>query len=131
VPESVEGFAELQKLRHDVEDLKAITGAILHAQPDLGDRIMAVLRKDEVMARVLLLVDGVKTQGEIVEALAAEKLKGGEKSGVSRRFETLSKDLGLIAFDRQTKAGKVYRRTALESALKITRRLEKERKSLR
>jgi hypothetical protein len=129
LPESIEGFSELQKLRQDVEDLKAITGAILHSQPDLGDRIMAVLRKDEVMARVLLLVDGARTQKEIVETLTAAKLKGGDKSGVSRRFETLSKDLGLIAFHQQTKAGKIYRRTALDSALKITRRLEKERKT--
>ena len=128
MPESIEGFTEIQKIRHEVEDLKAITGALLHAQPELADKIFTAVRKDEVMTRILLLVDGVRTQQEIVQALAAEKLKGGEKSGISRRFDVLSRDLGLIAFHKQTNRGKIYRRTALENALKICRRLERERK---
>lgn len=127
MPESVEGFGELQKLRREVQDLKAISAALLHAQPDLATRILDLLRKDEVLSRILLLVDGGRSQNEILAQLQAEKVRGSSKGNVSVKFDRLSKDLGLIAFDRRTKAGSIYRKTVLDDALKVSRTLERER----
>lgn len=127
MPESSEGFTELKTLRQEVEDLKAITGALLHAQPDLADRFLRALRSDEAMTRIFLLVDGRRSQNEIAATLQNEGLRGASIGNVSAKFERLSQDLGLIVFDRRERAGRIYRRSPLDAALKISRTLERER----
>jgi hypothetical protein len=129
MPESTNALNELQRLRLDVDDLKAITGALLHAQPDLPQRVLAKLRSDPTLTRALLLVDGQKSQNDILVVLKAERYKGASKRGVSERFKYLSEDLGLIAFDRREKNGSIYRRTALDAALKTSQTLEREARS--
>jgi len=126
MPESTDALRELQQLRHDVEDLKGITASLLHSQPDLAARVLVEVKRDATTSRILLLVNGDKSQNEILLQLQAEGMKGASLRGVSERFERLTKDWGLISFDRRAKAGNIYRRTALDGALKISQTLERE-----
>jgi hypothetical protein len=125
MPESLDGFAEIQKLRHEVEDLKAITGAILENQSDYAEKLISRLKGDPVLKRVFLLVDGERSQAEIVAIILGEGLAGASRPTIYRKFEILAKDMGLIVFDRKVKGGSVFRRTTLDDALKISRTLER------
>jgi hypothetical protein len=128
MPESLEGFSELQRLRHEVEDLKGITSALLRTQPDLAKGILRDLQGDLAMKRILMLTDGDRSQMQILEIVKGEGISGASLSGVSERISKLVHDYGLIAFDRRTRAGKIYRRTILDSALKISHTIEREAK---
>ena len=128
MPESIEGFAELQRLRHEVEDLKGITSALLRTQPNLAKGIVRDLTDDPALGRILLLTDGERSQNEIMGILKTEGLRGASLAGVSERVSKLVHDYGLIAFDRRTKAGNIYRRTVLDGSLQISRALERQSK---
>jgi hypothetical protein len=125
MPESLEGFSEIHKLRQEVEDLRAISGAVLRNLPDLAAKTLAAVRADPATARIILLVDGARSQNEIRNMLVSEGFKGASLSGVSARFDKLANDLGLIALVERNKAGKIYRRTILDRELKISQTLER------
>jgi hypothetical protein len=129
VPESLEGLSEIQKIRHELEDIKSMTGALLHAQPNVAKGILDRLRKDAALREAFLLVDGQRSQGQIQSELAGTGIKGSSLTGISERFDILANDLGLVVLDRVNKEGKIYRRTPLDAALKISRTLLRERRN--
>src|SRR5690349_8286420 len=126
MPESLEGLSEIQKIRQELEDIKAMTGALLHAQASVAPAILKRLNSDEALREAFLLVDGVQSQSQIQVALKARGIKGASVGAISAKFDELANDLNLIVYDRTTKAGRVYRKSTLDGALKISRTLAKK-----
>jgi 5S rRNA maturation endonuclease (ribonuclease M5) len=126
--ESLDLFNEVRLLRARVEELGAMTETLVRSQSkELAGAILERLRGDEALAEVFLLTDGDRTQGEILEDLKRRKVKGASSATVSRKCDTLEKDLHLIAFVGRSQKGKVYRRTDLDRVLGISRSLPKGR----
>lgn len=127
MPESLELFAQVALLRQEVEEHGAILSSILRAQaPQLREEMLAAMRKDRTLAAIFIAVDGKRTQGEILKLVVAQGLKAANVAGVSRRMDRLAHEFGLISLARRTGSGKVYRRTVLDKALRISRAIEKE-----
>lgn len=123
--ESLDLYAEVAKIHDQVQDLNAKMDALLLVNgPRLKDAIVEALGKDEAMRQALLLVDGSRSQGEILKFLKDMGLPAS-KANVSRKFDVLSEDLGLIKLVDRTRAGKIYAWTPLVRALKIDRELAK------
>ena len=124
--ESNELFNEVAQMRDELEEQGAMIDALVHIGGDKRrDEILADLRKDEALREIYLLVDGKRTQGEIVADLEARGI--AKKSAVSVKFDRLVKDYNLIQLVRRQAGSKVYRRTRLGETLKIDRALEKQK----
>jgi hypothetical protein len=124
--ESRELFAQIAQLRAEVEDIGTMTRS-LYRTTAKGERkeVLDEMRRDPSIGAIFLLVDGDRSQNEIVAELTSRKVRGASRASVSRKLERLHHDLELIALVRRTKAGNVYRQTAKAEALGLVRALEK------
>lgn len=66
MPETPDLFAEVANLRDQVDDMSRSVSAIARKSGWRED-IMAAMEKDPTLARVFLLVDGRRTQNDIVK----------------------------------------------------------------
>jgi hypothetical protein len=123
-------FVEIQQINAELAAQGGILRALLHAQgKEMAESVLAEMGKDETLARVFLLVDGLRTQKDIVEALAADGGPAVSQPTVSGKMSRLSDELGLIAPVRRAKNGTVYRATPAADALRIRQALTKPRKA--
>lgn len=121
--ESKELFVELAKLRDEVDEQGLMLDALVRAN-GVGRELIEILRADEKAEAVLLAVDGKRSQQEIVGHLKSSGVSISPAT-VSRKIDYLANDLGLIALSHHQASGKVYHRTRLDRALKVSRELEK------
>lgn len=124
--ESIDALSEIASIRLELEEHTHFLVALLKANPAIEEEIFEALRQDPVLAEILLLIDGLRTQGEIQKTLAGAGVKGSSVGSISNKFDRLFQDLSLISPVRQT-AGKVYGLSPLAIRLKVVRRIEKER----
>lgn len=126
MPETLDLFAEVAAMRDELEEQGTMIDALVRASGgSFRDQVMAVMKNDPTLAEVYRLVDGYRTQGEILETLGARGMKGASSRGISERLTKLQ-DLDLIMLvDRRAGGAKVYRRTRLDRALGISRALGK------
>lgn len=123
--ESLELFNEVAQIHDEVKDLSAMLDVLVRVNgPQMREAILDAMGKDDVLREVFLMVDGVRTQGEILAELQRMGMSAGQAT-VSRKFELLAEEYGLVKYVDRTKAGKVYSRTRLVRALKIDRALGK------
>jgi hypothetical protein len=127
MPETTDLFNEIAIMRDELEEQGAVLDALVRAG-DTADRVLDALHKDSVAARVLLAVDGSRSQTEIVNLLKSEGVPGASPATVSRKLKALYEDYGLIAPSHRPGAGNVYHRSRLDRALHISRQLEREAK---
>lgn len=124
--ESHELFAQIAQLRGEVEDIGVMTRSLLRTMGRVErSELLAEMRQDPSLGAIFLLVNGSRSQGEIVEDLTSRRVKGASRASVSRKLDKLHHDLGLIALVRRVRAGNVYRHTAKADALGLARSLEK------
>jgi hypothetical protein len=122
MPESPDLFAEVALLRDEVEDQGEMIDSLVRASgKELKAEILNAMKEDPALAQIFLLVDGRRTQGEIVKVLTDRKVKGASAAGVSLRMQRLHKDLYLVHLVRRVAGGNVYRRSRLDQALGISR----------
>lgn len=124
--ETIDLFNEVRQLRSRVEEIGGMTEALVRAQS--GELINAMLERfdsDTSLKSTFLAVDGQRSQGEILEILRRAKTQGASAATVSRKIETLEKELHLIELSNRTAKGKIYKRTNLDRILGISRRFEK------
>lgn len=126
MPESLDTFSEIANIRLELEEHTHLLVALLRANPTIESEILKTLDLDPVLVEILLLTNGVRTQGEIQKSLADAGVKGSSVGSISNKFDVLYQDLSLISPVRQT-AGKVYRLSPLADRLKLVRTLEKAR----
>ena len=126
MPETRDLLAEVKRLRQDQEDQGELIQALLrHSGRQVKEEMLARLSSDEVAADILMLVDGVRSQGEILAELRRANPPGPSPMTVSRRFRLLSEELHLIALVAKTGTGNVYRRTIVDKTLGISRALQR------
>jgi hypothetical protein len=125
----LETFGEIRQIRARLEGIEHTQQVLVRSQEQvILPPIMAVLKGNDMLARVFLLVDGQRTQGDIGKALAAQGVSG-DKSLVSRHLEKLAMDLQVIELADQRGTAKIYKKAGIDSILKITRQLERWRAS--
>lgn len=121
---SDEIYNELRVLRSRVENIERGQEVLIRAQrTEVLAEILPHFRKDPVLSHVYGLIDGKRGQRQIAQAMADAGL-GGSEATVSRKIEVLV-DLDLVALDDRTAAGKIYRKTQFEKALRLSREIEK------
>jgi len=123
VPETPDLFNEVAILRDQVEDM-AKTVSALARHSGMRDELLEAMRKDDLLARVFLLVDGRRTQKDIVTELVAQNGKGSQAT-VSRKLEQLAEDWDLVRPTSRGANGTRYVHTSLAADLKIKRALMK------
>lgn len=125
--ESLDLFNEVAQIHDEVKDMSAMLDVLVRVNgPHMQEVILEAMGKDDVLREAFLLVNGVRTQGEILAELKRMGISASQ-SAVSRKFELLAEEYGLVKYVDRTKAGKVYARTRLVKALKIDRALDKTR----
>jgi hypothetical protein len=124
--ETLDLFAEVAAMRDELEEQGTMIDALVRTSgSSFRDQVMAVMTDDPTLAEVYRLVDGQRTQAEILETLRSRGMKGASSRGISERMAKLH-DLDLIMLvDRRAGGAKVYRRTRLDRALGISRALGK------
>lgn len=124
MPESNEVFAEISIMRERIEDIGHSVSALVR-ESGLKSKILAEMSEDNLLAEIFLLVDGIRTQGDIVIALGKNGSKDVSQPTVSRRMVALEKDWDLIRPTMRNAAGTRFVHTTLAKALKIERALTK------
>jgi predicted HTH transcriptional regulator len=123
--ESDELFTEVASIRDEIEEQGAMINALVRvSSKESRALLLADFEKDPALREIYLLIDGERSQGQIVKALADKKVKGASRSAVSRKIEELFHH-GLISRIGQTKEGVIYKKTRLDVALGVTRELSK------
>jgi hypothetical protein len=124
--ETLDLFAEVAAMRDELEEQGTMIDALVRASGgSFRDQIMAAMTNDTTLAEVYRLVDGHRTQAEILRLLRGRGMKGASSRGISERMTKLQ-HLDMIALvDRRAGGAKVYRRTRLDRALGISRALGK------
>jgi DNA-binding HxlR family transcriptional regulator len=121
--ESDELFTEVAQIHDELEEQGGMINALVRASSkEVTEELLEDFRKDPTLRAIYLMIDGTKSQGEIQADLAKKKLPGSSPSAVSNKLKKLFQD-GLIVKVRRTKAGIVYRKTRLDTALGITHKI--------
>jgi hypothetical protein len=128
MPETPDLFSEVANMRDELEEQGTMIDALVRTSAaERKDAILEEMQKDSALADVFLLVDGQRSQGEIVQNLSGSSNRGVSGASVSRKLEKLAKDMDLIVLARRVAAGNVYRKTRLDRVLGITRELNRRR----
>ena len=123
MPETPELFAELANLRDQVDDMSRTVSAIARKSGWKED-ILVAMAKDPTLARVFLLVDGRRTQNDMVTELTRTGDHVSQVT-VSRKLDSLIQDWDLVRKSSRGKDGTKYVWTSLATDLRIARTLEK------
>jgi hypothetical protein len=123
VSESDELFSEVGAMRDELEEQGAMLNALVRSSsPEMRTNLLDAFDADPGLREVFRLIDGQRSQGQIVEALKGSGIKGTSRSAVSRHIDELVFD-GLVHRVGRKKEGIVYRRSRLDAALGISRAL--------
>lgn len=121
--ESSELFIEVGAMRDEIEEQGAMINALVRASsPELRTNLLDAFQADPALREIYRLIDGIRSQGQIVTALKPLHLKGASRSAVSTKIDELAHE-GLIARVRRTKDGVIYKKSRLDKALGISRAL--------
>ncbi len=112
-------------MRDELEEQGTMIDALVRASGgSFRDHVITTLGNDPTLADVYRLVDGHRTQAEILELLRSRGMKGASPRGISERMTKLQ-HLDLIMLVDRRGGAKVYRHTRLDRALGISRTLGK------
>lgn len=97
----------------------------MRAQADkILDALWHHIDRDETLGEVYLLVDGVRTQQDIVKGLQQRGVPASQPT-VSRKLTRLMNEMGLIDIVDRTAAGTAYRKSELDRILHLAPKVEK------
>jgi hypothetical protein len=122
MPESSELYSEIANLRDQVEDMSKSISAIAR-RSGAKEEILKAMANDPLLGRIFLLVDGKRTQNDIVEELRGTSTAVSQPT-VSRKIESLIEDFDLVRKTSRTREGTRYLHTSLARDLRIARALE-------
>ena len=128
MPESVELFNEIASLRDQVDDMSRSVAALTR-KSGFKDDILEAMAADKMLADIFLLVDGKRSQVEILAELKAAT-KTGSAASVSRKIDILVEDWDLIRPTGRSSKGISYVQTSLAKDLGIARALQRKSASM-
>jgi hypothetical protein len=125
MPESLDAFSELREIRARVEGIEHRQEMLVRAHADeILKAIWTVLDKDPTLGEVFLLVDGKRTQQDIMAAFTANGVSASQPT-VSRKLTALNIEFGLIEIASRDAVGARYRKSELDRILHLTPKVEK------
>lgn len=123
--ESLDAFAELRSLRLEVEQQGGMLNALVRYSPEIKNQVIDEFKKDPVMTIIYQLIDGKRSQKEIIAELTRRGVKGASAPTVTRRIERLRDDLYVIMLLRADGQSPIYAHSRLGRVLGIGRSLGK------
>ena len=112
MPESPDLFGEVGAMRDELEEQGAMMNALVRASsPAMRQTILDAFEADPGLREVFRLIDGKRSQGQIVTELTGANIKGTSKSAVSRHIDELVHE-GLISRVGRTRDGIVYKKSS-------------------
>jgi Fic family protein len=125
--DTLETFSEIRQIRMRIEAIEHTQEVLIRAHREAIEKdIWEQMDRDSILAQVYLLVDGHRSQKDIVEAMREQGAAGASEPTVSRRLVKLC-EMHFIELVDRTKSGNIYKRTAIDRILGIARKLEKRR----
>jgi DNA-binding transcriptional ArsR family regulator len=127
--ESFEAYAELAALRIEVGEIGTMVDALVrNGATEARKQILDEMNSDPALAAIYRLIDGQRGAKSILAELKKLGIVGASQPTVSRKTTKLQHD-GLIALDRNSKDGHVFRYTRLDKVLGISRVLRQQAKA--
>lgn len=124
--ESDELFAEIRVIRSRIEGIEHTQEILVRAQhKQILPALLEMFENDPTLARIYLLIDGQRSQREVVQALRGQGHEISSEATVSRKIDRLANDLALVDLIDQTRKGKIYRRSAVDRILGLSRLVQK------
>jgi DNA-binding transcriptional ArsR family regulator len=126
MPESLDAYAELRAMRTRLEGIEHRQEMLVRAhRSEILDEIWRYLDDDPVIAEVYLLVDGIRTQQDIVAALEQKGVSPASQPTVSRKLNKLMNELGLVEISDRDANGTTLRKSDLDKILHLTPKVER------
>ena len=118
-------FGAIHEIKTELAAQGGILRTLLYAQGShLADEMIKELLADDVLSQVFLLVNGTRTQTDIIDALRAARMVGASQSSISRKMIRLH-DLGLISPVGKSRGAVLFGTTPVADAFKIRQALER------
>lgn len=125
MPESLDAFGELRAIRARVEGIEHRQEMLVRAHSDeILETVWQFIDADLTLAEVYLLVDGKRTQQDIIAELKKKGIAASQPT-VSRKLSKLNVELGLVEIGDRDAAGIVYVKSELDRILHLTPKVER------
>jgi len=133
MPESLDAYAELRAMRARLEGIEHRQEMLVRAHSEeILATVWEYIDRDEMLAEIFLLVDGTRTQKDILAELSRRGTPVA-KGGLSTKLKTLRNELGLVEISERDATGATLRKSDLDKILhlttKVARRLAANRKA--
>lgn len=128
MPESSDALLEIKKLRSEVDQQGEMLDALVRYDPRVRDSILDEFKGDKVLATVYLLIDGAKTQQQIVESAKSLNIKGASASMITRKITLLRTQMRVITPVAKDGRSWIYAHNRLGRALRLTKNIRKMHK---
>jgi hypothetical protein len=133
MPESLDAYAELRAMRARLEGIEHRQEMLVRAHSDeILATVWEYVDRDEMLGEIFLLVDGARTQKDILAELSRRGTPIA-KGGLSTKLKTLRNELGLVEISDRDATGATLCKSDLDKILhltaKVERRLEANRKA--
>lgn len=116
-------FNQVRTIRSRIEGIESTQQILVRAEMEqIVPPLLERMKKDSLLAKVYLKVNGKLSQKEIAEALKTSEMT------VSRKIDTLHQDEHVIVLADRTAAGKIYDKAPVEKILNLSRKVRKELK---
>lgn len=125
MPESSDALLEIKKLRSEVDQQGEMLDALVRYDPRVRDSILDEFKGDKVLATVYLLIDGAKTQQQIVESAKSLNIKGASAPMITRKIKILSAQMRVITPVAKDGRSWIYAHNRLGRALSLTKNIRK------
>lgn len=125
MPESSDALLEIKKLRSEVDQQGEMLDALVRYDPRVRDSILDEFKGDKVLATVYLLIDGAKTQQQIVESAKSLSIKGASAPMITRKITLLRTQMRVITPVAKDGRSWIYAHNRLGRALSLTKNIRK------
>lgn len=131
MPESLDAFSELRAIRARVEGIEHRQEMLVRAHSDeILRAVWEYFDRDRTLAAVYIVVNGKRTQREIVTALKARGITTTQQN-VSLKLAKLKNEMGLIEVGRRHAEGTIYVKSEIDRILHLTPKVERRLSELK
>jgi len=125
MPESLDAYAELRAMRARLEGIEHRQEMLVRAHSEeILATVWEYIDRDEMLGEIFLLVDGTRTQKDILAELSRRGTPVA-KGGLSAKLKTLRNELGLVEISERDATGATLRKSDLDKILHLTAKVER------
>lgn len=123
--ETDDALSEMKKIRSELDQHGEMLDALVRYDPRVRDSILEEFKDDRVLSIVYLLINGLRTQQQIVEELKKLGIKGTSAPMVTRKITTLRRHMRVITPADKDGRSWIYAHNRLGRALNLTRNIQR------